>query len=327
MRDPRLSKPTSVGFNGCVASAIAPALMEPTMNVDPTYDPSAPQRRPCADAKTGDVTPSEMTRRYSPAVFPAPSVQAVLSYLQPTQERPYNYAYQPPPGTPWENYRHDERTVSISDGRAASTRSSIHVEGFALWDAPSTVQDFLDRDTIVEAYYPEVEELARMATGATRAYVFDHLVRRREADRRPLGFGRPDQGAIAAANGQVHNDYTEESGRTRLSLVLGENAAKLGVTRYSIVNVWRSIKAPVLDTPLAVCDARTIGVADLVNAEVRVCATYRRDLSCIALSAASMVLLFRNEPARSAGVQAIRLADQWRCEIHAARGVRSSGRA
>jgi hypothetical protein len=54
-----------------------------------------------------------------------------------------------------------------------------------------------------------------------------------------------------------------------LSLVLGEHAAKLGVTRYSIVNVWRSIKAPVLDTPLAVRDARTIGAADLVNAEGR----------------------------------------------------------
>ena len=39
--------------------------------------------------------------------------------------------------------------------------------------------------------------------------------------------------------------------------------------RYCIVNIWRSIKGPVLDTPLAVCDARSVMAKDLVNAEVR----------------------------------------------------------
>ncbi|WP_307867214.1 CmcJ/NvfI family oxidoreductase [Variovorax sp. E3] len=41
------------------------------------------------------------------------------------------------------------------------------------------------------------------------------------------------------------------------------------VRRYCIVNIWRSIKGPVLDTPLAVCDARSVMARDLVNAEVR----------------------------------------------------------
>jgi hypothetical protein len=207
--------------------------------------------------------------RFSPTSFHTPSVQASLRYIESMRERPYNYAFEPPAGTPWENYRHDARAVAIRDGRHLTTRVSIHEEGFELWDAPSTVRDFSDKAAIEQSYYPEVEELARLATGATRAVVFDHLVRQREADHRPLGFGRAGKGTRAAANGQVHNDYTEESGRTRLALVLGENAENMLGMRYSIINVWRSIKTPVLDTPLAVCDARTVDAADLIKAEVR----------------------------------------------------------
>lgn len=116
-------------------------------------------------------------------------------------------------------------------------------------------------------YYPEVAELALAATGAKQAFVFDHLVRKREAGRPALSFGRRGRGEKPAANGQIHNDYTESSGRERLRLVLGSSLP--AVRRYSIVNVWRSIAGPIVDTPLAVCDAQTIAAADLVAAELR----------------------------------------------------------
>ncbi|MFK2918258.1 methyltransferase [Dyella koreensis] len=197
-----------------------------------------------------------------------PYVMARLSYLTPTQERPFQYAYPPPEGTPWESGSYEAREVRIADARFLSTRSSVHAEGFELWDAPSTLRDFTDRDAIVRRYYPEAAELACAATGAKYAYVFDHLVRRREADRAELGFGRSAKGGPAAANGRIHNDYTEESGRRRWDLVLGPAAEAMRGARYSIVNIWRSIKGPVLDTPLAVCDARTVAATDLVSADV-----------------------------------------------------------
>jgi len=170
---------------------------------------------------------------------------------------------------PWENYAHDRQPVSIYDGRATPVRTSVHLEGYELWNAPCTRLDFFDRDAVVQRYYPELVELALAATGAEHAYIFDHLVRERQAPGKALGFGRTSKGATATANGQVHNDYTEASGRKRLSLVLGDALADKVFKRYSIVNIWRSIKAPVLDTPLAVCDARTIAAQDLVDAEVR----------------------------------------------------------
>ena len=118
-------------------------------------------------------------------------------------------------------------------------------------------------------YYPEALDLALAVTGARRGFVFDHLVRRREASRPALGFGRGLGEGRPGANGRIHNDYTEASGRRRLELVITEARERAAVGRFAIVNLWRSIKGPVLDTPLALCDARTIDARELVAADVR----------------------------------------------------------
>ncbi|KQW49529.1 MULTISPECIES: CmcJ/NvfI family oxidoreductase [unclassified Roseateles] len=198
-----------------------------------------------------------------------PGIRAGLNYLKPTAERPYSYVCEPPPGMPWENCGYALHHTLIADARQASERPCLEREGFALWDAPTTVIDFLNEAAVKAIYYQEAAELALAATGARQAYVFDHLVRQREAGRSPLSFGRSARAAMAAANGRIHNDYTEASGRRRLTLVIDDVQAAARVRRYGIVNIWRSIKGPVLDTPLAVCDARTVRAADLVESEVR----------------------------------------------------------
>lgn len=75
--------------------------------------------------------------------------------------------------------------------------------------------------------------------------MFDHQLRRRSASTE-LNFGRRRQG-----------------------LVLNDEAAAARVRRHAIVDVWRSIAGPVLDTPLALCDARSVQAAELVAGEVR----------------------------------------------------------
>ena len=196
-------------------------------------------------------------------------VVAGLNYLIPTDVRPCSYVCEPPPGIPWENCAFELRPMPIADARSAAQRPALDREGFILFDASTAVRDFLDEDAIKTTYYREASELALAATGATHAYVFDHLVRRRERDRVARTFCRRGIDGRAAANGRIHNDYTEASGRRRLALVLSEPELAARVKRYSIVNIWRSIKGPVLDTPLAVCDSRTLTVSDLVDSEVR----------------------------------------------------------
>ena len=196
-------------------------------------------------------------------------LSAGLNYILPVDSPPFSYACTPPPGQPWESGKYALRTVSIQDGRETAERPRIDREGFELWEAPSAVEDFTDVEAVKTTYYAEAADLALAVTGASAAHVFDHLLRKREPDRAALSFGRRGADGRPAANGRIHTDYTETSGRTRLGLVLTDAAQAARVRRYAIVNIWRSIKGPVLDTPLAVCDARTVMTGDLVVSEVR----------------------------------------------------------
>ncbi|NUU01502.1 CmcJ/NvfI family oxidoreductase [Herbaspirillum robiniae] len=195
-------------------------------------------------------------------------VTAALSYLADQAVLPVSYAYPPPPGQAWESASYEARSCFIADARGEPGHA-LDGNGFLLADAPTAVRDFGDEGEIVSAYYAEAVELALLATGGTHAYVFDHLVRRREADRAALSFGRKAPGGLPAANGRIHNDYTEQSGRRRLALLLRDSDLLPFVQHFSIINIWRSINGPVQDTPLAVCDARSVRPEELVRGEVR----------------------------------------------------------
>lgn len=202
------------------------------------------------------------------AITEAPvAVTSVVSYLKPMRDKPYNYLFEPPDGGPWDNCEWEPRRVRIHDARRFFAPPALDRCGFQLVEAPTRVRDFRDNDEVIGRYYGEAQALALRATGGARAHVFDHLVRKREEGRPALTFGRKTQSA-AAAVGRVHNDYTERSGRRRLRLVLGGDAA-LAAGRYCIVNIWRSISGPVVDTPLALCDSRSVAAADLVESEIR----------------------------------------------------------
>ena len=124
----------------------------------------------------------------APAALSNDSRQVVadLSYLLPTDQRPYSYACEPPPGVPWENCAFELRPMPITDARSAAQRPSLDREGFMLFDACTAVKDFRDEEAIKAIYYREASDIALAATGATHAYVFDHLVRKREPDRAAL---------------------------------------------------------------------------------------------------------------------------------------------
>ena len=68
----------------------------------------------------------------------------------------------------------------------------------------------------------------------------------------------------------AHNDYTEDSGPQRVrDLFGGDEAETLLQRRFAVINVWKPIRGPVRDTPLAVCDARSIRPPDLVPTDLK----------------------------------------------------------
>ncbi len=192
-------------------------------------------------------------------------VNAALSYLRPPREKPFNLMYDPPPGVQASNCEYQQVSSRIRNGRQVAASLSLQENGFTLLREPSSLTDFLDANEVAGRYYREMEAIALALTDGRRAVCFDHAVRKREPGRPPLGFGRSGDGSKPAALGRVHNDYTEESGRRRLDLVFPEGAPD---APFLILNLWRPIHHPAIDTPLAVCDARSFPARDWVATDI-----------------------------------------------------------
>jgi hypothetical protein len=189
-------------------------------------------------------------------------VEATLNYLAPMDERPYYYTYPPPAGEAGRNTHGDRRRVTVRDARELA-HPSLDVEGFALVRLESSLADAYDARAVVRDYYPEVEAVVRRATGARRVLVFDHNVR--NTDR-----ARPGSELSQAPVHFVHNDYTVRSGPQRVrDLVGGEEAEELLQRRFAVINVWRPIRGPVQQAPLAFCDASSLAQHDFVATDLR----------------------------------------------------------
>src|SRR5919108_711102 len=67
---------------------------------------------------------------------------------------------------------------------------------------------------------------------------------------------------------RVHNDHTVNSAPRRVRDHLGAEAEELLKHRFAVINVWRPIRGPVEDSPLALCDARSFTDDDLIASDL-----------------------------------------------------------
>jgi hypothetical protein len=194
-------------------------------------------------------------------VADAKGVVAPINFIEPMQEKPYSYNYEPPPGVPARNTREETHTVRIIDARPFNDALSLDREGFVLLRHPTAATDLYDEEQIRTVYYPECERLIRDYTGAARVHVFDHIVRN------AARMAKANQ--IKGYAGRVHNDYTAWSAPQRVRDLMGDQAEALLTRRYAEINLWRPIRGPLLRSPLALCDATTLSEENLVASELR----------------------------------------------------------
>jgi hypothetical protein len=190
------------------------------------------------------------------------AVEAVVNYLAPMAERPRSYAHEPPPNVPRTTVVNVGFKVPIRDARPIAGAIKLDRHGFKLVKHRSAVRDFYDDEEVKHVYYPEAERLLEAATGASRVLIFDHTTRRRVP-------GSEDQrDGIRQPVSRVHVDHTAKSGPQRVRDLLSGEARHLLQGRVQIINVWRPIKGPLLDAPLAVCDASSVEPEDLVPSDL-----------------------------------------------------------
>jgi hypothetical protein len=188
-------------------------------------------------------------------------VNAQLNYLAEATPKPVNYAYDPPAGVPLRSGKYLAQTVPIRNGREQLTKFSLDTNGFVLTKDETAVKDFYDPDEVKSVYYPEVERLIKRVTGAERVVIFDHIVRN------PVLAERGEKGARGPAK-FVHNDYSFKSAPRRVRDHLPEEADRLLRNRFAEINVWRAIRGPIESSPLALCDARSLGAGDIVPVDL-----------------------------------------------------------
>jgi hypothetical protein len=189
-------------------------------------------------------------------------VQAEIEFLVPGVERPFTYAGQAPEDGEAETTRFAAHGVLIHDVR---DREPLRVDehGATLGQWPTRVGRFYDDGHVKQRYYPESAQFIQAALGADRVVVFDHNVRRGgpwqlKANRHNVG--QPVHHA--------HTDYTPRSALRRLRQLFGPHAEE-GLSRYLQVNLWRPIRGPVRDAPLALCDGATVAPRALRTVELR----------------------------------------------------------
>jgi len=190
------------------------------------------------------------------------AVEAELNYLSPIADKPHTYNYEPPPGTPRENFNNDTRRVLIHDLRGQEDRFSLDRQGFAAVRHVSAETRFDDEDSLARVYYPESESLLAGLLGAERVLIFDHTIRRRIP-------GQPDhRDGQRQPVARVHVDQTPRASVERVRRHAPDDAERLLRGRVRIVNLWRPIRGPVLDHPLAMLDGSTLAPGDLVATDL-----------------------------------------------------------
>jgi hypothetical protein len=157
---------------------------------------------------------------------------------------------------------HEPKPMPLRNGRLIADGLSLDEQGFIFVEHPTKVNDFFDALQLKSIYYPEVEQLIKKTSGAQRAVIFDHTLRSgEEAEREEKLIREPVLSA--------HNDYTEWSGPNRVREFLPDEAEELLKRRFAIIQVWRAINQPIQSNPLAVADAKSVAMEDLMVAERR----------------------------------------------------------
>jgi hypothetical protein len=181
-------------------------------------------------------------------------------------------------------------TVHNARSLPADARPTLVRNGFELLTRPLTAAiDFLDHRQVVLDYYRQCVDVVQAFTGG-QAFAFDHNVRSatgKKTQQRISG-GQQVQGPAHT----VHGDYTLTSapqrlrdlskvptgndtlreflrdGQALIAAPLAQRALADG-GRFAIINLWRNIATePVATHPLALCDAQTVQVQDLVVFEI-----------------------------------------------------------
>jgi hypothetical protein len=145
-----------------------------------------------------------------------------------------------------------DHEVDVVDARTLAIAPTLEENGFELILHRTMVTNFRDRAEVETVYREEMARLIQERTGAGKVVIFHMHIRdnskaAHEDIRRPASV--------------PHVDYDENTFRIRAAEQLGDNASAWLSRPFVAINIWRGVE-PVEEMPLALCDARSVELAD-----------------------------------------------------------------
>ena len=179
-----------------------------------------------------------------------PTSKPTLNYLAPMTERPRNYTFDPPPGVPRSNSAHEAHIVPIHDARPIEGEISLDREGFALCITTARCRTSGTRTRCARVYYPEAER--RAGRGDRRQPACSSSITPYAGGCAVRTIAR--RRAAAAGDPRACGSHREVGSAARARF-LRRRGGGTAAGRVQVINLWRPIRGPLRDAPLAVCDA------------------------------------------------------------------------
>jgi hypothetical protein len=183
-------------------------------------------------------------------------VTSTVNYVAPTPHRQRYHAND----TSRDTIVIETTSVSIEDARDSIDPPRLDREGFELVDHRSAVADFRDREEVSRVHPDEIRDLLLRVSGADEVVISGPGV---------LRFGERSKLSGALDNSRparfVHIDVSDATA----AQFAERSSQRPGQVpkRACSYNVWRTFSAPPQDTPLTLCDARTVAPDDLIPAD------------------------------------------------------------
>jgi len=187
----------------------------------------------------------------------ARSVLGSVNYIGEMTQRPRYYAND----HSRDLLKLDPRRIAIEDARVRIEAPSLAREGFELVQHTSEVEDFRDTAEVARLHPQEIERLLLRVTGADCVVVAGPGVLR-------FGEGSKDAGKYSNSLPArfIHVDVSDATAEQFAHRSLPGNIGP-ALRRFAHYNVWRALSPPPQDIPLALCDARSVALADLMCAD------------------------------------------------------------
>ncbi|KAI1758616.1 hypothetical protein GGR53DRAFT_516489 [Hypoxylon sp. FL1150] len=165
---------------------------------------------------------------------------------------------------PRSNFEKDSKEIVVANLRGQEGQFTFEKNGFAVlgFNSSMAYEDFANTANLENIYAQELGTCLLQYFQATSVRIFSILIRRRHPEFPNIETRRTTQAVQPAS--RVHIDATPQALRELMSeLETREGADRHEPRRFIYLNVWKPLRGPLYDWPLAFCDATTVNQQDL----------------------------------------------------------------